>query len=504
METRLIGKDDLSIGKPLTYPIYDQSGKLMLKEGYVIKDVKELRRIIELMGIKPADFFSYAAGFSKLDRVKRPMDYDNETPFELLSEVQERLEYLLENYKTVDDFPGKVLALSNTIQQICYDDEDLALGIMLMDKQMRYTIKHPIHTAIISEIIAKRLDWSIDKRQQMLAAALTMNLSMVKLQESLYWQKESLNEEQKKLLKNHQEQTVRVLQALGVTQQNWLAGVFQHHEAIDGSGYPRGISGEQICHTARIISLSDTYSAMISGRGYRPPMQANAAMKNIFMDKGSHFEEELGLYFIKTIGIYPPGSFVKLANNEIAVVTYRGEKANCPIVHSIQRPNGDPMPAPFRRDTSNSKYAVIEVIHPSKVKFNINLHQLWSYGTFKKTGSARRRHERVLTNLPAKVFDLNTITSIDVSIINISKSGCLLKIPVVNPFKKPPQLKIDNTYYITFRILERNVEHIKFTIRNSKISDDCQLVGGMFIDLTEESRTIIRLYSKKIMASTNN
>ncbi|MBF0593296.1 MAG: PilZ domain-containing protein [Nitrospirae bacterium] len=504
METRLIGKDDLSIGKPLTYPIYDQHGKLMLKEGHVIKDMNELRRIVELMGSSSANFFGYAAGFSPLQRASRSFDSDNETPFELLNEVYERLEQLFVQYNVVDDFPGKVLALCNTIQQICYEDEDLALGIMLMDNQSRYTIKHPIHAAIISEIIAKRLEWSIDKRQQMLAAALTMNLSVVKLQEALYWQKDSPNEEQKKQTLAHQQRTVKLLQALGVTQQRWLTGVFEHHEAIDGSGYPRGIKGDQICQSARIIYLADAYSAMISGRGYRPAMPANTAMRNIFMDKGNHFEEELGLYFIKTIGIYSPGAFVKLDNNEIAVVTYRTEKANCPIVHSIQKSNGEYLPTPFRRDTAISKYAIKEVIPPSKVSFSINRHQLWGYGAFKKTGAAKRRYDRVPTNIPAKVFDLNTITSIEAYIVNISKGGCLLKITVKDPLKKPPLLKIDNTYYITFRILERTVDNIKFTVKNSKISEDNQLIGGLFTDLTEENTTIIRLYSKKLMASVNN
>ncbi|KJU85567.1 metal dependent phosphohydrolase [Candidatus Magnetobacterium bavaricum] len=504
MEARLIGKDDLSIGKPLTYPIYDQNGKLMLREGYVIRDRSELRRIVELMGIDPASFFGYAADYSPLQRARRLSDPDNDTPFELLDEVYDALEQLFVQFNVTDNFQGKVMALCNTIQQICYEDEDLSLGIMLMDNDKRYTIKHPVHTAIISEIIAKRLEWSLDKRQEMLAAALTMNLSVVKLQEAMYWQKDPPNEEQKKQITAHQQRTVRLLQALGVTKQQWLTGVFQHHEAIDGSGYPRGIKGDEICQIARIISLADAYSAMVSGRGYRPAMPANNAMRSIFMDKGNRFEEELGLYFIKTIGIYPPGTLVRLINGEIAVVTYRTEKANCPVVHSIQKSNGEHLPTPFRRDTANAKYAITEVIHSSKVSLGINRHQLWGYGAFKKMGSAKRRYDRVPTNIPAKIFDLNTISSIEVSIMNLSKGGCLIKIPMKKSLKKPPLLKIDNTYYLTFRILERTVDNIKFTVKNSKTSEDNQLVGGLFADLTEENTTIIRLYSKKMMASANN
>ncbi|MBF0606570.1 MAG: PilZ domain-containing protein [Magnetococcales bacterium] len=500
----MIGKNDLSIGKPLTYPVYDQHGKLMLREGYVIKDKNELRRIVELMGSNPASFFGYAAGFSPLNRTRPLVDLDNDTPFELIDEVYEGLEHLFTQYNVVDDFQGKVMALCNTIQQVCYEDEDLALGIMLTDNDMRYTIKHPVHTAIISEIIAKRLEWSIDKRQEMLAAALTMNLSALQLQEALYWQKDAPSEEQKKQISVHQHRTVKLLQSLGVTQQQWLTGVFQHHEAIDGSGYPRGLKGDDICQTARIISLADAYSAMISGRGYRPAMPANTAMRSIFLDKGTRFEEELGLYFIKTIGIYPPGTFVRLNNNEIAVVTYRTEKANCPIVHSIQKSNGEHLPAPFRRDTANGKHNITEVIAPSKVNLSINRHQLWGYGAFKKMASAKRRYDRVPTNIPAKVFDLNTISSMEVSIMNLSKGGCLIKIPMKNTSKKPTLLKIDSTYYMTFRILERTVDNIKFTVRNSKISEDSQLVGGLFTDLTEETGTIIRLYSKKMMASVTN
>ncbi len=95
---------------------------------------------------------------------------------------------------------------------------------------------------------------------------------------------------------------------------------YTHHERIDGTGYPRKLPAEKISRFARIIALVDAYDAMTADRCYAASIPTTVALKNIFKDRGTHFDEQLALEFIKSIGLYPPGTLVELRNELVGIV----------------------------------------------------------------------------------------------------------------------------------------------------------------------------------------
>lgn len=101
---------------------------------------------------------------------------------------------------------------------------------------------------------------------------------------------------------------------------------YSHHERIDGKGYPRGLKGNQISQYAKIIALVDSFDAMTAKRSYSDAMTPSAAIKEIYKNKGTQFDEYLAFKFIETIGLYPPGTIVELANNILGLVLERNEK----------------------------------------------------------------------------------------------------------------------------------------------------------------------------------
>jgi HD-GYP domain-containing protein (c-di-GMP phosphodiesterase class II) len=115
-----------------------------------------------------------------------------------------------------------------------------------------------------------------------------------------------------------------------------------HHERVDGKGYPRGLKGAQISQYAKIISLADSFDAMTAERCYSKPMTASAAVKEIYKNRGTQFDETLALKFIKTIGLYPPGSIVELANGFAGLVLERNQKyQHLPIVLLLKNNNDE-------------------------------------------------------------------------------------------------------------------------------------------------------------------
>ncbi len=95
---------------------------------------------------------------------------------------------------------------------------------------------------------------------------------------------------------------------------------YTHHERMDGMGYPRKLPQEKISRYSRIIALVDAYDAMTAERCYAPAVPTTQALKNIYQSRGTHFDEKLALEFIKSVGLYPPGTIVQLRNEMVGIV----------------------------------------------------------------------------------------------------------------------------------------------------------------------------------------
>ena len=149
-----------------------------------------------------------------------------------------------------------------------------------------------------------------------------------------------------------------MLQASGLDDREWLDMVLQHHERDDSSGYPFGIDSKVIHPGSKIISLADSYLAMISDRPYRGSVNPKAALKEIYK-LASKDEQSSFLAFINTLGVFPPGTFVKLENDEIAIVTAHSEKDSlkCRVI-SICDKNELPLKAPIARNTGSTGCAI--------------------------------------------------------------------------------------------------------------------------------------------------
>ena len=93
-----------------------------------------------------------------------------------------------------------------------------------------------------------------------------------------------------------------------------------HHERLDGSGYPRGIEGAAIPLLARIAGLVDTYDAMITPRPYAPARTSHEATQELLDCKGQLFQESLVEQFVQAIGLFPTGTMVELNTGEVAIV----------------------------------------------------------------------------------------------------------------------------------------------------------------------------------------
>jgi HD-GYP domain-containing protein (c-di-GMP phosphodiesterase class II) len=206
-----------------------------------------------------------------------------------------------------------------------------------------------------------------------------MNISMIELQRVLQKQKAPLTEAQRADIRMHPIRSWQRLEALGVSNEDWLQAVAQHHETPDGKGYPSGASGsDKLSPLAEAVHFADRYCAMIVGRATRKALPANRAARELFI-AATGSGSSLGPMVIKELGVYPPGNFVKLANGEVAVVIRRGPLANTPVVCAIQDRKGVKYTEPARRDTSQPEYAVTDSVASEGIVIDLNPARLFGY-----------------------------------------------------------------------------------------------------------------------------
>ncbi|MBI5588009.1 MAG: HD domain-containing protein [Deltaproteobacteria bacterium] len=367
MELIRLCKSDITIGEPIRWDVFDKNRRLLINKGYIVVSERQLAFLIS-RGIFRKDIGEDL--FLQEDGA--------ESPFRLIHSVERIIGRLFDGIETAKELDA-VLIACGMLRRACDIDTDAALATLFIGKETRYSITHPIYTALFCEVMSRALDLPEEDRTPLLAAALTMNIAMISLQDELYAQQAPPRHEQKQWIRTHPERGVAMLRNMGVADRKWLEGVLNHHESIDGTGYPRGLKGDEVPMFPRIISIGDFYCAMISGRKYRSPLSADMAMKEIYLNCNNRVGEKLAHLTIKKMGIYPPGSFVKLVNGEIAIVTRRGEKAHCPIVHSIMRANGKRLSPPAPRDCSLKEFTIAENVHKADIRTEIDIKGLWGF-----------------------------------------------------------------------------------------------------------------------------
>ncbi len=366
----------IQVGNPLPFDTFDEDGKLLLRKGFVISDPEQLVRLLQ-RGLfheavpeqaKPAAVPGLPAHTTRHFSVMG-----------LLARIQEQLGQLLaEDAPT--DFPARVGALADQLQRAYSLDSDAAIASIQMCHTGRYSTRRLVHGAILAELLQRESGADESQRRSLMCAALTMNITVLDLQDLLYAQTSRPTGQQMEQVMGHPAAGARRLVELGVTDTHWLSIVAQHHETIDGMGYPEALRGSEIGHAAQVLSIADRYCAMATGRAYRPAALPNTVLRQVFMDKGKNVDAGLAGLLVKSVGLYPPGSLVGLANGDIAVVVKRTISANHPVVRCVKTNRNEILEQPRKRLTSEPAYAITRMLPMADLGFEVDPTLLWDEG----------------------------------------------------------------------------------------------------------------------------
>lgn len=360
-----VSSSSFKLGEPIPFSIYDKKGTLLIKAGVVISIQRQIDRLIE-----------EGLCFSEKEIAsKRSMAENKEVEvigvFETVENIKLRLNRIffdLEHGNVKSDVFPRLDSVAASLQDACERGTDSALASLHLDYDSSYGVVHHLQSALLCELIGKRLGVKDAERRVLVKAALTHDIGLHDIQNTLDRQVEPLTDLQQQRIKSHPEDSVRLLAELGIADVVWLNVVLNHHERMDGSGYPSGCAGDAISVPARILAVADIYSAMVRDRPYRKALVSKDAMRQMLTDQGKTIDARITQLMIKEVGVFPPGSTVKLSTGEVAVVKERGANTAFPITYAFVRPDGMPRLSPVRRDTNNSNCVIEGLVQFSKYR----------------------------------------------------------------------------------------------------------------------------------------
>ncbi len=257
-------------------------------------------------------------------------------------------------------------------------DPDAALAAMQLEVGDDSQVARVLHAATLCELLVRARELNEEESLSIIAAALTYDVALNPFADAMNQQQSELSADQRLVISGHPQAGVELLQQAGVEDPVWLAAVLQHHERIDGSGYPNALSGDAISPGARMLAITDIYSAMVRPRAYREAVHARHALRSLFLERGKAVDEDLAALLVREIGVFPPGTPVRLANAEVGVVLRRGQSATRPIVARLINANGTLAAFAAQRDTALSEYAITETVPPLKYQTLVaSASELW-------------------------------------------------------------------------------------------------------------------------------
>lgn len=257
------------------------------------------------------------------------------------------------------------------VKSLCLGNPDEALYFLIYASSQhtdQYSATHAMACACVATLISQKCGWPAEQDNALRLAALVMNVSMTVLQDRLANQDSAPSADDREFIRNHAEESVRALRAAGLTDQLVLDIVEGHHSRSHRADLEALDPKQKLSEVLRRI---DIYTAKLSRRKQRQASTPALAARDVLLgDRG--LPDLLGTALLRVIGLYPPGSWVELANGDMGLVVGRGDQAHAPVVAVVRRADGGVYPQPMRRNTAQRGLGITKGLRHADMRVSIN------------------------------------------------------------------------------------------------------------------------------------
>jgi HD-GYP domain-containing protein (c-di-GMP phosphodiesterase class II) len=222
---------------------------------------------------------------------------------------------------------------------------DALVWISKIREKDHYTSEHSLNVGLLAITFGRHMGLLEDDLNKLGFAAMLHDVGKMRIPEGILNKPGPLTDQEFELMKRHPQFGRDIL----LSHKNIFHGAtdvaFGHHEALDGSGYPRKLKASGISEVTRMVTLCDVYDAITSDRAYKKGRSSLDALKILYDNKGTKYDERLVTEFISCMGLYPPGSVVELVSGQVGIVistNYRNR--HLPKVLVLRDENKTPQP----------------------------------------------------------------------------------------------------------------------------------------------------------------
>jgi len=197
---------------------------------------------------------------------------------------------------------------------------DLVLHLVNDQRNEGDRYSHAVSVCVLSMLIGKYIELKEHEIIELGLAGLLHDVGKLKIPNHIYNSKTIGSEQRRYIIRQHPQYSVELLNNCPEINTNIKQAIMQHHEFADGSGYPKGLKLAQLQGNSLIVSLVNYYEKQRYPYNDDKPKSPAQALSYIYKFKSSLFDPQHIGAFIKTMGVFPPGTYVKLSNGQIGIV----------------------------------------------------------------------------------------------------------------------------------------------------------------------------------------
>ncbi|MBL7049127.1 MAG: HD-GYP domain-containing protein [Nitrospira sp.] len=222
----------------------------------------------------------------------------------------------------------------NMVESV-FRNRDALMSLGVIRRTDQYTYSHSVSVCIVMISFFRTLGYEEEQVKEIGMGALLHDIGKSMVPPDILNKQGRLSDEEFGLIKEHVNHSVSMLKETPGITQNILDMTAQHHERIDGSGYPNRLKGDEICFNAQVLGIADVYDALTSDRCYKHKIHPTVALGKLFEWSKTQFNQELVSQFIRCVGVYPVGSVVNLQSGLIGIVLRQTRNFMHPVVRII-------------------------------------------------------------------------------------------------------------------------------------------------------------------------
>jgi putative nucleotidyltransferase with HDIG domain len=200
------------------------------------------------------------------------------------------------------------------------------ISLVRLKNKDEYTYMHSVAVCALMVALAKELNLSEAETKQAGLAGLLHDIGKAGIPMDVLNKPGALTDEEFTLVKLHPERGYELLQQASIVDSVVLDVCLHHHEKINGTGYPKKLKADEISIYAKMGAVCDVYDAITSNRPYKEGWEPGVSLQRM-AQWTEHFDDRVFKAFVKSVGIYPIGSLVKLKSGRLAVVIDQSPKS---------------------------------------------------------------------------------------------------------------------------------------------------------------------------------